>query len=139
MARPLIGRLLGLVQRSENSGDLGAATVVGLLVLAATGTHALQMEPILGAFLCGIVIGSAAGTGRRFLSAVRPFIMAVLAPPFLATAGLQANLSALADPSVLMAAVVTLAVAVGAKLAGGYAGARLTDRDTTNRCPSAPD
>lgn len=97
MARPLIGRLLGLVQRSKNSGDLGPATVVGLLMPAATGTHALQMEPILGAFLCGIVIGSAAGTGP--------------AP---------------ADPSVLVAAVVTLAVAVGTKLAGGYAGARLT-------------
>ncbi|MFE4967931.1 hypothetical protein [Streptomyces sp. NPDC056660] len=101
MARPLIGRLLGLVQRSKNSGDLRAATVVGLLGPAATGTHALQMEPLLGAFLCAIVIGSAAGTGRRFPSTVRPFIMAVLARPFLATAGLQADLSAPAVPSVL--------------------------------------
>jgi Kef-type K+ transport system membrane component KefB len=131
VARPLIGGLLRLVQRSKKSGDVGVSTVVVLLVLAAAGTHALDMEPVLGAFLCGIVIGSTGAVGRRFLDTVRPFVMAVLAPLFLATAGLQADLSALADLPVLVAAVVTLAVAVGAKLAGGYAGARLSGSSHT--------
>lgn len=126
VARPVIGRLLRLVERSDDSDGVGAATVVVLLVLAAAGTHALKMEPILGAFLCGIVIGARGAAGRRFLHTVRPFVMAVLAPLFLATAGLQADLYALANPSVLVAALVTLVVAVGAKLAGGYAGARLS-------------
>ncbi|MEU6540682.1 cation:proton antiporter [Streptomyces sp. NPDC047000] len=126
VARPVTARVLRLVERSENPGGPGVAVVVVLLVLAAAGTHALGMEPILGAFLCGIVIGSAGPAGPLFLNTVRTFVMAVLAPLFLAGAGLQADLSALADPPVLAAALVTLAVAVGAKLAGGYAGARLS-------------
>ena len=126
VARPLVARVLRLVQRSEYSAGLGIATVVVLLVLAAAGTHALRMEPILGAFLCGIVIGSTGAAGRLFLNTVRTFVMAVLAPLFLAGAGLQADLSALADLPVLAAALVTLAVAIGAKLVGGYAGARLS-------------
>ncbi|MFE6052605.1 cation:proton antiporter [Kitasatospora sp. NPDC056446] len=125
LARPLIGRLLRPIERASNGRDLGAAVVLVLIVLASAGTHALKMEPILGAFLCGIVIGSLGAGARRFLDALRPFVMAVLAPLFLATAGLQVDLSALKDPSVLVAALVTLAVAVGAKLVGGYAGARL--------------
>ncbi|MFF7994508.1 cation:proton antiporter [Kitasatospora xanthocidica] len=125
LARPLIGRLLRPVERAGNGPELGAATVLVLIVFAAAGTHVLRMEPILGAFLCGIVIGSLGAGARRFLDALRPFVMAVLAPLFLATAGLQVDLTALKDPSVLGAALVTLLVAVGAKLVGGYAGARL--------------
>ncbi|MFJ6842726.1 cation:proton antiporter [Streptomyces griseoluteus] len=124
VARPLIGRLLRRTERSGN-GDTGLSVTVVLIVLAAAGTHALGMEPILGAFLCGTVIGSLGGGGRRHLHAMRPFVMAVLAPLFLATAGLQVDLSALRRPPVLLAALVTLLVAVGAKCAGGYLGARL--------------
>jgi Kef-type K+ transport system membrane component KefB len=51
--------------------------------------------------------------------------MAVLAPLFLATAGLQVELGALRDPVTLGAALVTLAVAVAAKFVGGYLGARM--------------
>ncbi|GAB7183887.1 hypothetical protein ATKI12_3718 [Kitasatospora sp. Ki12] len=125
LARPLIGRLLRPIERAENGRELGAATVLVLIVFAAAGTHVLEMEPILGAFLCGIVIGSLGAGARRFLDTLRPFVMAVLAPLFLATAGLQVDLTALKDLSVLGAALVTLLVAVGAKLVGGYAGARL--------------
>ncbi|MGY3676391.1 cation:proton antiporter [Streptomyces sp. TE33382] len=129
LARPLIGRLLRPIERSANPGELGTAAVVVLIVLSAAGTHALEMEPILGAFLCGIVIGSLGLGIRRFLEALRPFVMAVLAPLFLATAGLQVDLSALKEPSVLGAGLVTLAVAIGSKLVGGYAGARMGKLD----------
>lgn len=125
LARPLMGRLLRPIERSANPGEMGIAAVVVMIVLSAAGTHALKMEPILGAFLCGIVIGSLGPANRRFLEALRPFVMAVLAPLFLATAGLQVDLSALKDLSVLGAGLITLAVAVGAKLVGGYAGARM--------------
>jgi len=56
---------------------------------------------------------------------MRPFVMAVLAPIFLATAGLQVDLSALKSPKILLAGLATLAVAIGAKFVGGYLGARV--------------
>ncbi|MGV4985722.1 cation:proton antiporter [Streptomyces sp. NRAIS4] len=125
LARPLIAKVLRPIERSANGDDFGISVVVVLIVLAAAGTQALDMEPILGAFLCGSVIGSLGAGCRRFLDAVRPFVMAALAPLFLATAGLQVDLTALNHASVLAAALVTLLVAIGAKFAGGYLGARM--------------
>ncbi|MFG3016219.1 cation:proton antiporter [Streptomyces cinerochromogenes] len=125
LARPLVARVMRTVERSASGSDLGISVVVVLLVLAAAGTHALRMEPMLGAFLCGTIVGSLGAESRRFLELARPFVMGVLAPLFLATAGLQVDLTALRRPAVLGAALVTLLVAVGAKLAGGYLGARM--------------
>ncbi|MFI7099208.1 cation:proton antiporter [Streptomyces sp. NPDC050161] len=123
VARPLIGRLLRTVERSSGR-EVSLSAIAVLIVLAAAGTHALGMEPVLGAFLCGIVVGSLGTESRRSLDSMRAFVMATLAPLFLATAGLQVDLTALGEPQVLIAALVTLAVAIGAKFAGGYLGAR---------------
>ncbi|OIK28191.1 cation:proton antiporter [Streptomyces malaysiense] len=120
--RPLAARVLRPLEHAQPG--LGLSAVVVLILLSAAGTHALGMEPVLGAFLCGIVVGSLGGAGRRSLDSLRTFVMATLAPLFLAASGLQVDLTTLARPPVLLAAVVTLAVAVGAKFAGGYLGAR---------------
>ncbi|MFG3252561.1 cation:proton antiporter [Streptomyces sp. NPDC048172] len=124
LARPVLARVLRGAMRSERRDDVGVAVVVLLILLAAAGTHALRLEPILGAFLCGIVIGTVGPEARRFLAAIRPFVMAVLAPVFLVSAGLQVDLAALAKPPVLAGALITVLVAMAAKLIGGYAGAR---------------
>lgn len=124
LARPLIRRILRPVEHSAGR-ELSLSIIVVLIVLSAAGTHALGMEPILGAFLCGIVIGSLGSESRRSLDSMRAFVMATLAPLFLATAGLQVDLSALGDPQVLLAGAVTLVVAIGAKFAGGYLGGRV--------------
>ncbi|MFJ4972562.1 cation:proton antiporter [Streptomyces sp. NPDC088755] len=124
VARPLARWTLELVG-SEKHPESGIATIVVLIVASAAGTHALGMEPILGTFLCGIVIGSLGPAGRKPLSAARPFVMSVLAPLFFATAGLQVDLGALARPEVFLAGMVILAVAIGTKLVGGYVGARM--------------
>lgn len=124
VARPLARRVLRPAEHPSTSG-FNLTAIVVLIILSAAGTHALGMEPILGAFLCGIVVGSLGTANRRALDSMRTFVMATLAPLFLATAGLQVDLSALARPPVLLAAVVTLLVAIGAKFAGSYLGARL--------------
>ncbi len=123
-ARPIVRLLLRQAERSHQPGA-GVATAVVLIVLSAAGTQALGMEPILGAFLCGTVIGSLGGAARGFLGSVRPFVLSTLAPLFFATAGLQVDLSALGRPPVLLAAVVMVLVAVVTKFAGGYLGARI--------------
>lgn len=123
LARPLARRLLRPAGRPADR-DLSVSIIVVLVLLSAAATHALGMEPILGAFLCGIVVGSLSADSRRCLDSMRGFVMAVLAPLFLATAGLQVDLAALGHVRVLAAALATLAVAVGTKFAGAYLGAR---------------
>ncbi|MFJ4831857.1 cation:proton antiporter [Streptomyces sp. NPDC088747] len=124
LARPLAGRALRLAERSA-APEVSVSLITIMIMLSAAGTHALGMEPILGAFLCGIVVGSLGTPSRRSLDSMRIFVMSTLAPLFLATAGLQVDLSTLADRTVLLAGSGTLAVAVVAKFVGGYLGARL--------------
>lgn len=124
VGRPLVRGCLRAAARTGESG-VAVATVVVLVLLAAAGTHALGMEPVLGAFLCGIVIGSARQTQLPDLTPLRTFVLAVLAPLFFATAGLRMDLTALRTPAILLAGVGVLLVAIGGKFAGAYAGARL--------------
>jgi len=89
-------------------------------------THALKMEPIFGAFLAGILISSSQAASPEKLAPLRALVMSVLAPLFLASAGLRIDLTALAAPTVLMCAIVVLLVAIIGKFTGAYLGARLS-------------
>lgn len=124
VVRPVARRVLQHTERAGQPGVSVAAMVV-MIMLSAAGTQALDMEPILGAFLCGIVISSLGSASRRTLDTIRVFVMSTLAPLFFATAGLQVDLAALLEWTVLLAATATLLVATAAKFAGGYLGARL--------------
>jgi Kef-type K+ transport system membrane component KefB len=57
------------------------------------------------------------------LTPLRTLVMTVLAPVFFAMAGLRMDLSALAQPTVLLAAVVLLLIAIVGKFAGAFLGA----------------
>jgi Kef-type K+ transport system membrane component KefB len=121
--RPVVNATMRLAGRSGEPGPSIAAAVV-LLLLASAGTHALGMEPVLGALLAGILIGSSGHVDLARLSALRTLVMAVLAPIYFATAGLRMDLSALGRPVVLGSAVVVLLLAIVGKFAGAYLGAR---------------
>jgi Kef-type K+ transport system membrane component KefB len=128
VGRLIVGATLRLSARSKEPGVPIAAAVV-LAVLAAAGTQALGMEAVLGAFYCGILIGSSRSVDRERLVPLRTFVVAVLAPLFFATAGLRMDLTALGRPVVLGAAGVVLLVAIIGKFVGVYAGARLSRFD----------
>ena len=98
------------------------ATAVVLILLGAGGTQWLGLEAVFGAFLVGIMISRSADPAR--LAPLRTVVLAVLAPIFLATAGLRIDLTALGDPEVLLSALVALAIAIFGKFAGAYLGAR---------------
>ncbi|HEX6347402.1 cation:proton antiporter [Umezawaea sp.] len=123
IGRPLVRKSLEYANRSSDPG-VTVAVVVLLLVLSAAGTHALGLEPILGTFVCGVLLSSSGLLDRTKLAPLRTFVMAVLAPIFFATAGLRMDLTALREPAVLGAAVLVLAVAIGGKFIGAYIGAR---------------
>lgn len=122
--RPLVRAGLRAAAARPDPGPL-IATVVVLIILASAGTQALGLEAVFGAFICGIVISSC-GVEPARLAPLRVTALSVLAPLYFATAGLRMNLTALARPSVLLAGLAVLAVAITAKFAGAYAGARLS-------------
>lgn len=123
VGRPLVHGALRYAGRSTEPG-YSVAVAVAMVLVAAAGTQALRLEAILGAFLCGILIGSAPDLDRGRLAPLRLIVTAVLAPIFFATAGLRMDLTTLRDPVVLGAAAAVLVVATVGKFAGTYAGAR---------------
>ncbi|MFC5289072.1 cation:proton antiporter [Actinokineospora guangxiensis] len=123
VGRVLVRALMERAARFEDSGPTVAAAVL-LVVGGGALTHLLGLEPIFGAFVVGLLISQVPAAQPK-LAPLRTVVLAVLAPLFLATAGLRMDLTALADPTVAIAAVVLLAVAIIGKFSGAYLGARL--------------
>ncbi len=130
--RPVVRGLLQLSMRSTRDpagGGSPVAVIAVLVLLAAAATQALRMEALLGAFLCGVVVGSTASVGPAQFATLRTVVLSVLAPIFFATAGLRMDLTLLARPVVAVTAVAVVAVAVVGKFAGAYTGALLIRMD----------
>ncbi|MEU5881434.1 cation:proton antiporter [Spirillospora sp. NPDC047279] len=124
LVRPLLRVLLRATERQEDGGPTVALVAV-LVLLASAGTQALGLEAVFGAFVCGIVINGCGVVTTERLAPLRTTVLAVLAPLFFATAGLRMDLTALADPVVLLTGLWVLAAAVLGKFAGAYLGSRL--------------
>lgn len=121
--RPVLRRA---ISAASASGDRPTTAVVVITVLGgAAGSQALSLEPVFGAFIAGVVIGTLPELDGRHLEGLRVTTFAVLAPIYLASAGLHLDLTVFGSPLVLMTLVVLLAVAVSTKLGGAYAGARM--------------
>ncbi|WP_246147989.1 cation:proton antiporter [Nonomuraea turkmeniaca] len=125
LLRPVVAVLLRAAARAEGGGPT-VAVVVLLALLASAATHALGLEAVFGAFMAGIVISRSGALDRVALAPLQTFVAAVLAPVYFATAGLRMDLTALADPVVLLTGLGVLAIAILGKFAGAYAGARLS-------------
>ena len=125
VGRPLIRVVMGRAARSPDSGPAVGLTVV-LVLLGAASSHALGMEPVLGAFAVGILLGLPGVTDLRKLAPLRTVVLAVLAPLFMATAGLRMDLTALREPQIALASVAILLLATVGKFAGAYLGARMS-------------
>jgi Kef-type K+ transport system membrane component KefB len=124
VGRPLVRKVMTHATRSEESGP-AVATAVILMLLGAAITHALGMEPIFGAFVAGILIAGTPNVQPK-LAPLRTVVLSVLAPLFLASAGLRMDLTALADPAVALTALAVLTVAIVGKFAGACLGARIS-------------
>ncbi|AZG44379.1 cation:proton antiporter [Gordonia insulae] len=121
LLRPWVRKGLDRLEGSAHGGYVNAIVVV-LIVGAAAVTDALHLEAALGAFLAGLMVGR---RGSGVLAPLQTVTTAVLAPVFLATAGLHLDLTLLGESATALLAAVVLVVAVSTKLAGGYVGARL--------------
>ncbi|WP_433616150.1 cation:proton antiporter [Dactylosporangium sp. CA-139114] len=134
IGRPLVRWVMRHAARSSEGGVRATAAVI-LVLLGAAATQSMGMEALFGAFIAGILIGQTrerpgelgADPGRPLwtdLAPLRTIVLAVLAPVFLATAGLRIDMRALADPRVLLAGIALLLIAIIGKFVGAYAGAR---------------
>ena len=119
VGRVAVKKVLTVTARAGEPGPAVAAAVV-IIVAGAVTTAALGTEPIFGAFIAGTVI-SASRIAQRQLAALRTLVLSVLAPLFLATAGLRVDVTVLARPVAALTALVIVLAAIFGKFAGAYA------------------
>lgn len=124
LARFLISRSLAFVQDRFKSRD----RLLTLVLVIAFGwgalTHALNLEPVLGAFAVGILFGQMRRLPTDVHQKVESFAFGVFGPIFFAVAGLKVDVPSLAQPRLLFITLVLIAVATFAKVTGAYLGTR---------------
>ncbi|MBH0779661.1 cation:proton antiporter [Nocardia bovistercoris] len=123
LGRPVARVVMRRARRTGMNNVL--STVVVLLFAAAAATQSLGMEAVLGAFVCGALLGSS-GVELSALAPLNSVVGSVLAPVFFATAGLRMDLSKLVTAPMLIAAAAALAIAIVGKFAGALLGGRLS-------------
>lgn len=122
---PLLDRVLMAVTAREGGPAASLSIVVLFAVAVGAATHAIGLEVVIGAFLAGIAIGRSRLVDGSVREHLEIMTAAVFAPLFFAVAGLRVDLTALADPQVIVGVVVVVVVATATKLLGSYAGARI--------------
>jgi Kef-type K+ transport system membrane component KefB len=125
IGRPLVR--LAVARTARFSEPAGVLTAVAFLVILLGGaaSDALGFEAVFGAFVAGTLL-TAADVSRVVLARLKTIVMAVLAPVFLASAGLRMDVTTLRHPAVIATTLVLLVTAVIGKFAGGYAGGRFS-------------
>ncbi|MEV0415076.1 cation:proton antiporter [Streptomyces sp. NPDC050448] len=125
VGRPVVRMALRAANRSPQPGPTVAMAAL-IVLLGSVATHAMGLEAVFGAFVCGVLIGTSGELDQEKLAPLRTTVLALLAPIYFATAGLRMDLTALTRPVVLAAACAVLAVAILGKFAGAYIGAKMS-------------
>jgi len=104
------------------------AVITAILVIMgvmAMITHLLGVHTVLGAFVSGILIGESPILTRHIDEQLRGLITAFFMPVFFGLAGLSADLTILADRTLLILALALIAIASIGKFAGAFLGGKL--------------
>ena len=100
------------------------------ITLGAVLTDGIGLDSTLGAFVCGTIVASGRLVPVARLRPLRTIVLGVLAPLFLATSALSADLTALRDPGLALTALAAVVLAILSKSLGAYGGADWLDSGT---------
>jgi Kef-type K+ transport system membrane component KefB/nucleotide-binding universal stress UspA family protein len=89
-------------------------------------TNAIGVHTVLGAFVAGILVGESPILSRHVESQLRGIITALFMPIFFGMAGLGANLTVLADPTLAFLTAGLVLIASVGKFSGAFLGGRLS-------------
>ena len=107
--------------------------ILVLMGLMALITQAIGVHTVLGAFVCGILVGESPILTKHIDEELRGLIMGLFMPVFFGLAGLSADLTILKDPTLLALTAGLIVIASIGKFAGAFAGGvagKLTARES---------
>jgi len=120
-----VDRSLRYVRRNGPNIPGAMTVVIFTMLIYGVATQALGIEAVLGAFVAGVVLHRSRFQQRDVLHHIESITDSFLAPIFFATAGLRVDLALLGQDQALQWAGLVIAVAIVAKFAGAFVGARL--------------
>lgn len=124
IGRWFVKKSLDFVQDQVTSPHrLLTLTVIFIFMWGAL-THALHLEPILGAFVMGILFGQMPRLPQAVRTSLNEISLGIFAPIFFAVAGLKVNVLHLLNPQLMLIAFWVILVATMGKIIGTYLGAR---------------
>jgi nucleotide-binding universal stress UspA family protein len=100
-------------------------TILVIMGAMALITHLIGVHTVLGAFVAGILVGESPILTRHIDEQLRGIITAFFAPVFFGVAGLSADLTVLADPTMALLTVGLIVIASIGKFGGAFVGAEL--------------
>jgi Kef-type K+ transport system membrane component KefB/nucleotide-binding universal stress UspA family protein len=99
--------------------------ILAIMCIMALITYLIGVHTVLGAFVAGILVGESPILTRHIDEQLRGLITAFFAPVFFGIAGLSADLTILADPTIALFTAGLVLVASLGKFGGAFIGAEL--------------
>jgi Kef-type K+ transport system membrane component KefB/nucleotide-binding universal stress UspA family protein len=122
-----VGRrfVFGLIRWTNDRFVSEVPVLTAILAVMALVTNLIGVHTVLGAFVAGILVGESPILTRHIDEQLRGLVVALFMPVFFALAGLNADLSILADPKLLGLTCGLIAVASVGKFSGAFLGGTL--------------
>jgi Kef-type K+ transport system membrane component KefB len=108
--------------RSEYAVITMILIIMGVMALI---TNLIGVHTVLGAFVAGILVGESPILSGHIVEQLRGVITALFMPVFFGMAGLSADLTVLADPTLAMLTVFLVIIASVGKFGGAFIGGKL--------------
>jgi K+:H+ antiporter len=122
-------RLVFQLIRWANDNLVSSAAVITVILLLMSGmalvTHLIGVHTVLGAFVAGVLVGESPILTRQIDERLRGLITALFMPVFFGLAGLNADLTILRDPNLLLLTAALVLIASIGKFGGAFAGGAL--------------
>lgn len=125
VGRLLVDRSLRLVQDRLHGQDSVLTLVIVLAFAWGAVTQTLHLEPVLGAFVIGILFGRLPRLPVDVVHKIESMALSIFAPIFFAVAGLKVDFLSILEPRLLAITGAVILVATMGKVVGVYAGARV--------------
>ncbi len=126
--RWLVHRLLEAVQHRVMGGNRFLTVAIVLMFGWGAIASSLHFEPVLGAFVIGIILGQMRSLPEETIHSLHAIALGVFAPIFFCVAGLKVDALQLVRPRLALVALIVIAIATIGKVVGTFAGARLIGR-----------
>lgn len=120
----IVNRTIRFVHNASGTSHRFLTISLVLVFAWAAFSQSLHLEPVIGAFAMGILLGRVRRLPVWVAESLESMALGVFSPVFFAVAGLKVDIVALTEPRLAALTLLVIAVAVIGKLAGAYLGGR---------------